>query len=461
MFYRLLGILFVTVTINSAVNAQDSLFTIHQIKIEGNDVTKDFVILKQIPIERGEKLTRSKLQYYINRIYSLRYFTKVDYRLEPQGLLGYDLVIIVTERWFWAAFPQFRLKDTPIGEVLKNPAKSKVMYGFSVVHNNMLGRGINARFSALFGYDTEISLGFNNPYLFIDDNLSFGLTFRYSEAHAESPYLIEQSNEFIRLSRYLSNSYGYTISPYESVLLTYFLQSNSNNSAATLYPESVMNPTGTADENLGFTFTFKSDTRDLIEYAREGHFMNLSLTTVQELNTNQNYRISRIDLRYYYPVQDLFSLTAGMLHQKYYGRLIPHYDHNFYRRDEYGLRGYENLTLENMDMFISKFEIRKELIKIRTDEIEWIDWKQFRYFRWGLFTYVFSDFAFTNQPPQNYLGLNNFIAYSNQTQYYDTWLASAGAGLHVALPYSNFLRFELSVNKFNTASFWINSGRSF
>lgn len=461
MFFRLLGFLLVVFSVSTQLTAQDSLFTIHNIRVEGNDLTEDFIILKQVPIERGEKVSRSKLDYYMNRVYSFQLFTKVEYRLEAQDELGYDLVISVTERWYWAVLPRFRLLNSSLSDAIKNPSRSKIMYGGSVIHNNLFGRAISASFSALFGYNTEITFGFYNPYLLIDDHLSFGVQFHYSVAHSESPYMLNYSSEYIKYTRFISNSYGYTLNPYQSFSLSYSLQSISNGDFVTLYPHTVLNAKGAADETLGFSLNYKLDTRDWVEYAREGNFFNLIVSTKQELNTNQNYRQSRIDFRTYFHVTDRVSLSSALLHQQYYGELIPYYDHNLHRRDEYSIRSYENLSLENINMFVAKFEARTELIKIRTDEISWISWKQFRFVRWGLFGYLFSDYAYTHRPSSQYIALNHYIDYTSENPYYDTWLASIGAGIHVALPYSNFLRFEVAVNKSKSVSFWINSGRAF
>ncbi len=449
----------------SEINAQTSSdqFKIRYVKIEGNEKTKDFVILKQVPVSFGDTLTQKQIEYFIDRVYSLGLFTAVSHRLDfNSDTNDYDLIIIVHEKWFWLIYPVVRFKDSNISRFIQNPSGTKVQYGFGGSHINFLGRRISLRLQAVAGYDLNLGFSFNNPHSFLDDNLSFGGSVSYQEIHNQSPYLVESDGEFIRRIRSVTHNYGYSFSPYLNSSISLYYNSISNSPIGNLNTEKeiVLNPNGSSDDNFGIGFGFSYDTRDIYEFPMSGIYAASSVSFSQELNTNTNYESSKIDLRYYYPVIDGLTLAGNVLHQKYYGNLIPYYDHFTTGRDEI-LRGFENQSIESVHRIISRFEIRKELIPAKTEVIDWISWEQFKYFRWAVFGYVYSDFGYNFHPDQIYQGLNLFIKNNNLSEYYDKLLSNIGIGLHATLPYGNTLRFEYNYNSLNQQSFWINSTRPF
>ena len=439
------------------------LFKIRHVKIEGNEKTKDFVILKQIPVSFGDTLTQKKIEYFTDRVYSLGLFTSVSYRLDfNSDTKDNDLVIIVHEKWYWLVYPVVRFKESNISRFIQNPSGTKIQYGFGGSHMNFLGRRISLRMLAVVGYDLNLGFYFNNPHSFLDDNLSFGGSVSYQEVHNQNTYLIESDGEFIRKIRSVTHNYGYSFSPYLNSGITLYYNSISNSSLGNLNTEKeiVLNPNGTADENFGLGFSLVYDTRDIYEFPMSGIYASSNLSYSQELNTSTHYETSKIDLRYYYPVKDGLTVAGNFIHQKYYGELIPYYDHFNTGKDEV-VRGFENQLIESVHRIISRYEIRKELIPASTEVFDWIPWEQFKYFRWAVFGYVYSDITYNFLPDSIYKGLNSYIESNNLLNYYDHLLSNFGIGMHISLPYGNSLRFEYNYNSFHQQSFWINSTRPF
>ena len=461
VLFTLMGV-FVCISELLAEVSGDS-FKIRYVKIEGNEKTKDFVVLKQVPVSFGDTLTQKQIGYYVDRVYSLGLFTAVSHRLDfNSDTNDYDLVIIVHEKWFWLIYPVVRFKDSNVSRFLQNPSGTKVQYGFGGSHINFLGRRMSLRMQALVGYDLNLGFFFNNPHSYLDDNLSFGVSVSYQEVHNQNPYLIESDGEFVRKIRSLSNSYGYAFSPYLNTGISVYYSSISNSllESPDSDRETVLNPGGASDDNFGVGIGFSYDTRDIYEFPMKGVFASGGIGFSQEINTGSSYESSKIDLRYYYPVIEGLTVAGNFLHQKYYGKLVPYYDHFTTGKDEI-IRGFENQTIETVHRMISRFEIRKEIIPAKTEVIDWISWEQFKYFRWAVFGYVYSDFGYNFIPDQTYSGLNLFIENNNLTRFYNNLLSNLGVGIHISLPYNNTLRLEYNYNSLHQQSFWINSTRPF
>ena len=70
------------------------------IGVSGNTKTKDYVILREIDIEKGDKLNEKEIKKNLARIYNLNYFGQVYPDLQPSSSTqnAYDLIINVEEK---------------------------------------------------------------------------------------------------------------------------------------------------------------------------------------------------------------------------------------------------------------------------------------------------------------------------------------------------------------------------
>ena len=112
-----------------AQSADDSLFVIKDIQIAGNDVTKEYVIRREMKLHTGDTLRLEVMKRDRDRIYNLGLFNKVDIDYTVEGGQA-TVFVVVTERWYLLPYPVLGLKYHDI---------SKLYYGISVLDNNFRG----------------------------------------------------------------------------------------------------------------------------------------------------------------------------------------------------------------------------------------------------------------------------------------------------------------------------------
>ncbi|TAK56554.1 MAG: hypothetical protein EPO24_11145, partial [Bacteroidetes bacterium] len=148
----------------------DSLFTVDSIKVWGNDETKDFVIIREMTLQRDSLITHEAIEYDQNRIYSLGLFNRVEMEIEPTSGTSANLHVRVHERWYIYPFPIFGLKDRDW---------SKVYYGVGLMHINFRGRNEKIFASFALGFDPWVSLSYKNSFLeptgtyFLESGISY------------------------------------------------------------------------------------------------------------------------------------------------------------------------------------------------------------------------------------------------------------------------------------------------
>ena len=146
---------------------------IENIIITGNEKTKDYVILREIPLEVGDVFSKSAIMQGLNNLYNTRYFSSVVPDMPYGSELGLmDLVINVEEQ---------NTTDIQFGLTFTAAAGSIPIVGFLKWNDsNFLGEGKNINVGLEISPATQkVSFGFKNNWLF-DRRLSGGIDFSIS-----------------------------------------------------------------------------------------------------------------------------------------------------------------------------------------------------------------------------------------------------------------------------------------
>jgi hypothetical protein len=141
----------------------NALFAVKEIKISGNQKTRDNIILRELSFKEGEDYTLPDLVEKFNetkkQLMNSGMFQDVVVSLN--SLQGYDATVNVAVKERWYVFPQpfLRVVDQNVQDWVKNQDMnlSRVNYGFRIMHRNFTGR--NDRLYANFtnGYTQEIA----------------------------------------------------------------------------------------------------------------------------------------------------------------------------------------------------------------------------------------------------------------------------------------------------------------
>lgn len=407
---------------------EDQAVIVRSVRVEGNETTEDFVILREMGNVPGDTLDLGRLKYDENRIYSLGLFNRVEIEHSTEGDQA-DLLVRVHERWYFYPFPVLGIKYGKL---------ANAFYGLGVVHTNFRGRNERLLFEFALGFDRWVRLIYQTPRLTKDDDIYF----RGSLSLARVQNLNPDRGLYQQRTYGGQVNFGKRFGLYRLFQITggYEVWEVSNAiSGGTLTP-------GGRDEffNTGLNYTY--DSRDVREYPTDGVLLNL-------VATKYGFGGSMVDfLRYGAETNVFVQLSsdvtiAGRAHGQFSaGGPVPSYRYVYFG---YGdrIRGYFGRVLEGENRVGGSVELRVPLLLPRYYEFPYSPLPQFSLWRYGLYAGIFADFGKAWFRKEGFSGRH--------------WYSGFGAGLHFLLPYSLVVRAELAVNPEWEAEFILDTGVSF
>ena len=414
-----LCLLFVGTNVGAQPKGDVSALMIHSIRIVGNDLTKDYIILREMSEQVGDTLDLDKIEYDKKRIYSLALFNRVDIDYSVKGNEA-DLIVRVHERWYLYPFPILGFK---YGDL------KKLYYGLGLVHTNFRGRNEKVYFSFALGYDRWLSLTYQNPKILDHDDIFFRLSLITARVQSLNPDkgIYQQQNHGVAVT--LGKRFGlYT-------LLTatggYEIWQVSDIAAGRTVAANGRDAFG----SLGVNYSY--DSRDVREYATEGSYLSLSIMKYG-LGAGVDFFRYGYDARTYIPILG-GDVLAGRIHGQFTsGGPVPAYRDTYFGHHE-RIRGYFSKIVEGEDLVGGNVEVRIPILSPRYYEFKAIPIPEFRIWRYGLYAALFADAGKTWFRSEGFYGR--------------PWYSGVGAGLHFLLPYSIIVRTEVAVNRSGRTEF--------
>ncbi len=193
-----------TVNVVYVINKKQKIY-VRRLLVEGNEKTRDNVILREMRLGDGDPYEGAKLRRSTERLTKLRYFDHVDTELVPTE--SEDMVDL-----------KIKVKEGNTGALMAGVGYSTyfdVGVSASIMERNLFGRGYNLALSGFFSWRrTSGTLSFANPRLY-DTNLSFGNDLYYMHDYWDS-FTRDTLGDTIRLA--------YPIGEYTSVGVSYRLE---------------------------------------------------------------------------------------------------------------------------------------------------------------------------------------------------------------------------------------------
>ena len=400
-------------TLTAQEDFPDSALRVSSVVIGGNELTKDFIIEREMSLKVGSLVTHEAVAYDINRIYSLELFNKVDIHVVPDSTTA-TLIVYVSERWYFYPFPIAGFKDHEW---------THFYYGAGVVHTNFRGRNelVNTQFA--LGYDPYVSLQYVDHSFDPDDNLYLSTKASYSIQKNLSLVSLDSGPNFDEKLIDGQVAFGKRFSLYTTATITieYTNLSVSDNRAGR-----TLSPTGT-DNFFSLHADYVYDTRDLGEYSRLGTLTTFDISKYGVGNHYVDYQRYTADVRRYIPVYYNSSFAFRLFGSMVQGGDDPNYGHVFFGYGE-RIRGRFQTIVEGDDILGAKAELRIPVISPAYLRVDEIPIEQFRDIRYALYFTIFGDAG--------------TVWYRNQPVAVDNFLSGFGAGLNLLFSYSFVGRVE-------------------
>lgn len=245
-------------TVNVVYNiAKHQRVHIRRVLVEGNTVTRDNVILRDMRLADGDMFSGAKLNRSHQRLNNLGFFEKVDISPVPTGNPEeMDLVV--------------KVKDKPTGRIgggLGYSTYDSVYLAADITETNLFGKGYTLGLNGAFsGRKTAFMLSFNNPHI-NDSEVGFG---------ASAHHRIEDFNTYDRTTTGLSTDFYYPVGEYSTVTWGYTADYYVIGSVASDASDSIKDDKGSHFLSKA-TGTISRDTRDSFQQTTTGTVTSLSL----------------------------------------------------------------------------------------------------------------------------------------------------------------------------------------
>lgn len=437
-FFIAAGLFFILTGKSSALPdslyVPDEIYIIDSIKITGNDITEEYIILRELTFKTGDTVTTSQLHFNRERVISLRLFSKVEITpsiIDDKTIISIDL----TEGWYLYPIPFIRKQNNG----------SDYSYGVSLSYKNFRGRNERLRSIISLGYDPYFLLLYQNPAFDYENNLglSFSLSFlnlNNKSADAKRLYGSEFDYTFYSVGVSLSKRFDQFNDIYGGIGFSYVTAPQNSLERITASGSSI-------DRIVYLTAGYLYDSRDLKQYSQDGIYTIAQLQHKGLGISDINYNIFLFDFREYRSIVENLSARWRFVLRHTFGKTIPYYDYSYFGYDEY-VRGYSDENREGNNFLLTSIEISYPIIKDFDFSIKLpLLPRQLTSARIGIYLSVFTDAGqvFNNHQRFRFIDFN--------TGY--------GFGLTIlALPY-NAIRFEYAFNKFGTGEILIGSDFSF
>ena len=413
--------------------SDEPLGIIDTVIVEGNEKTRDYVILNEMALKPGMQATFEAVEFDRNRIYNLGLFTRVDIYYDSLGTTHF-LYIAVRERWYLIPIPIFGFR---YGD------PRKIYFGAGFLHNNVGGRNQKLFASLTLGYDPSVSLSFFDPLIDRENQLYLSGSLSYSRVQNKSEQQAELAGDFEEHHFNTTATLGKRFSLYQTAGITFGFQVVSVSAYA---PGRTVDPGGRDNVVYG-ALNYVYDSRDLSEYASRGFYASLSLTNFAFLPSGTDFVRYGADFRKFIPLPFDLTLAGRVAGSVVSGGELPTYSHVYFGYGE-KIRGYFRSIFEGEDMFGGSIELRYALLPPRTIQVTGLPVpEEFSIWRFGVSLVLFTDTGVT--------------WYRGDVVQISSLRSGYGGGIHFLLPYGVITRVEYAFDLYHKGQFILDFRGSF
>lgn len=423
---------------------------IADIIIRGNNITREPVILRELVFSRGDTILKMELLPAIQRsrenLLNLSLFNFVYFDADHYPGNRIHVLITITERWYIWPVPILEYADRNFSSFIQNRDWDKINYGLWLKWNNFRGRNELLTGKLRLGYINEYALAYQVPNLGRRQQHGFSTGFNMNYQNevfvaTVNNYPVEytprEKPAMIRLNAFTYYTFRPRLYTTHSLRLDYYNYTTSD-SVAEVNP----NFLGDGRTRLDFfslSYFFNHDVRDSKVYPLDGFAVKL--------------RAEKVGLGIVpdYPYDNLLLTGVFLFHQQLarrvyfynatkarysFEKLMPYAFNRGLGYNEF-LSGYEPYVIDGSDYFITRYNLKFQLIKPTMQSIPFIRMEQFGMIHYSVYFNFFADAGYVN---------NTFPNPTNTMV--NNWQFSAGAGLDLVTYYDQVFRIDYAINRF-------------
>lgn len=428
--------------------AQDTL-QIDKIFIIGNKKTKEQIIRRELSIKDGHLLSKSELNEFVEadkrKLMNTQLFLSVEINIIELSPEKVDIIIRVSERWYFFPSPIFNLADRNFTEwwVNQNHDFSRVDYGLRLRHFNFRGRREVLSLIAQFGYTKLFRLSYQFPYIDKKQKVGLGFYGDYATNKNIAYRTIEHRQQFMDSETILRDRWrgGITIAlrPNFYSLHNFGLHFSSTTIADTV---AEANPNYFFNEELvqryfAFSYSFIWDLRDFKSYPLTGSYLRVATDKIG-LGIYDDVNILAFNVRYsrYFDLGKKFYFGTSITGDVSSPSSQPYYNYQGVGKGRDFLRGYERYVIEGQNYVINKNSLKRQLFSFEADISKVLKIKQFSKIPFSAYFSLNFDHGY----------ISNYPGYEENTLFTNRYIYGGGVGIDIISFYDFVMRWEYSMN---------------
>ena len=208
-------------SLSELVASKNIFQLVGEVTINGNKKTRDYIILREMPFKKGDKIAPANLEKLLvqakQQVMNTLLFVDVNVYVAAQKGNILLVHVDVKERWYFFPLPYFRLVDRNFNQwwVEQKRSLERVNYGLKFIQNNVSGRNDNLDIWFINGYTQQFTVRYDRP--FIDRKLKQGLNIgviratqkELNYATSDNKQLFSRQNYIVRKFTRLDATYSY------------------------------------------------------------------------------------------------------------------------------------------------------------------------------------------------------------------------------------------------------------
>ncbi|MBT4775601.1 MAG: hypothetical protein HON99_07775 [Crocinitomicaceae bacterium] len=432
-----------------------SFFRITEINIIGNFKTEDRIVLIAADLTINQRIPKKdmKLQFETaeNNVQNTDLFNTVDISNFPINDTLTELIITVSERWFFWPIPIVENADPNFNTWWQRKDFSRLNYGLVLMYNNLGGKAQGIGGLIQLGYSKRFALLYNIPYASSNGKLGVSFYGGYDQQHEVT--IGTNNNKRVFYTGLGGNTKEHWQLQFS--LLHRHKIVTTNTISAAFKNVSIVPPVSALKQDylgdslpniryLELSYLFKKDKRNYKHYPLTGYYLDL-LIQQHGLGINNNLFLTTFEgsASKFLKVHNRVYGAIG-----FKGKFTPQNNIPYFLQQGLGydnnLRGYEYYVVDGNHFGMFKSNIKLELIEKKNSLLKKIKNQKFNTFYYALYLNFFADLGYVD---------NQFSAQANS--FSNQWLYSSGIGLDLSTYYDSVFRLEFSINKQKESGFFL------
>tara|TARA_B100001758_G_scaffold247951_1_gene268971 strand:+ start:5181 stop:6566 length:1386 start_codon:yes stop_codon:yes gene_type:complete len=420
--------------------------TLKSVHIEGNIITKNEIIQRELAFNIGESYTslvlEKKIQESIDNLQNLELFNFIDIQQDQN-----TIVITVVERWYFWPYPILEISErnfnTWWNEFKSNDYSdfSRFNYGIFFNWENFRGRNELLQFKIRRGFKEHYLFSYQVPYF--NNKKTVGINTNLELFRRKKTFYNTLQNKLIyyeEADNYTSKDYSINIEfqyrknlHKKHKLKFYYFNSIISDSIVNINPDYLSN-----NQNSGSYFKtgyqFTDESRDYTIYPLHGYLIELEASKyLKGSSPVDHYEFKVTGERYLEPKERIFLGTSFKFK-------LSSDDHApYFSQERFGfidyVRGYEHYVIDGQQFWLSKTALKYAIIEKTNFDIPYVKMKQFKKSHYSIYFGIFSDMGYIYDYP------------NTKTNLMDSQLLwGKGIALDYITYYDKILRIEYSIN---------------